>query len=178
MIRKYEMKTKVQMNRPPSEYELAKCLKERYQGTVYAFDSFRRWVNGSLVYMSTDQIKKEILDVLIAAKNEGIQPSVALINSVFEIVKLMCLFIPPINENHSIREFLKARCEKGTVHLVLQKDIWPDYCEWAPANGYTCRPEEELMRDLILRGFVTKSFEGHIYWAGLRLKLGQVPMKK
>jgi hypothetical protein len=166
------MKKKAEMSKPPSDDELATRWLELHPGTVFAFDCFRRSIDGSWVLVSTDQVEKEIYGVLKKAENEGIQVSIDLIDSVVRICKLICLFLPCDNENHSIRDFLDARCEKGIAYLMLFEDIWRDYCEWAPANGYKCRPEDDLRIDLKLRGFTTRSFDRHIYWAGLRLKLG------
>ena len=61
----------------------------KYPDTIYGLGCFRRYKGGIWAELSLTQVQKEILEILINAKSEGIRPNNSRINSVIEICRIL-----------------------------------------------------------------------------------------
>jgi hypothetical protein len=164
-----KMKTKNEITTTPSDDELATRWKEQYPGTVYNLGCFQRSADGVWTDLSATQVRAELLDILIKAKSEGIRPSKDRINSVIEMARLICLFLPQSKEN-PLQEFVDSCCETGPDYLIALAHLYYIYLEWVVLTDHIYVPEKKFQKGLKALGFTQRYINGHHYWTGLMQK--------
>ena len=83
------VKIKDKIIKSPSDDELANRWIVRFPDTIYGLGCFRRYKEGVWDEISSTQVQKEILNILIEAKSEGVRPNSSRLNSVTEISRIL-----------------------------------------------------------------------------------------
>ncbi len=72
----------------PTEDELVDRWEELHPLTAYGIGEFRRYRDGIWELVPKDQIERELLDLLIKSKVEGIRPNSSILNSLVNFVRI------------------------------------------------------------------------------------------
>jgi putative DNA primase/helicase len=106
-------KYKDEIIKSPSDDELANRWIGTSSNTIHGLGGFRRYKEGIWDEISLTQVQREILDVLIKAKSEGIRPNNTRVNSVVEISRILTT----ISNDHFLQGSNIIVFRNGTLHL-------------------------------------------------------------
>lgn len=102
---------------PPTQDELASRWFHKNRLTAFGLGKFLRYRDGIWVPISEDEIKDEILAILIRAKQEKIRPSASLLNSVLELARIKIVVENNLwNANPDI-----LICKNGTLFIPTEQ---------------------------------------------------------
>ena len=85
---RYEPQAATGKKRTPTDDELAQRWIDDHPLTAYGLGDWRRYAIGVWPVVPEDEINREIREVLIAAKGEGVRPSRYVLSSVAEMARL------------------------------------------------------------------------------------------
>jgi len=97
----------------PTDDELAARWLAAHPDTGWGLGEFRRYENGLWPVVPLDVIRREIKDVLEAAKVDGVRPTARLLNSVMELGRIEIAQPPQVwDADHDI-----LICKNGALHI-------------------------------------------------------------
>ena len=97
----------------PADDELADLWLSAYPRTAFGLGEFRRYQDGIWHLLPLDKARKEILEIMVGEKDDGIRPTKSLVESVLGLARSI-IFVPD-DEWDNQPDYIP--CKNGVLHI-------------------------------------------------------------